>query len=100
MRIGSCSDDTICGVIALHQLDNHELATLFNPISSSYYPYANSSAWIVLGLLGVKGLPKTCSDCVERSWNVCGVILQSNRNRWTDVPGRPPSSIYSGTLVE
>ena len=79
MRIGSCSDDTICGVIALHQLDNHGLATLFNPISSSYYPYANSSAWIVLGLLGGKGIAKNmlrlCREVLEHLW--CNPAIKS-----------------------
>ena len=64
MCIGSCSDDTICGVIALHQLDNHGLATLFNPISSSYYPFANSSAWFVEGF----------HDCIGVAWGF-GIVL-------------------------
>ena len=75
MCIGSCSDDTICGVIALHQLDNHGLATLFNPISSSYYPYANSSAWIVLGLLGGKGIAKNMVLVLEHLW--CNPAIKS-----------------------
>ena len=47
-------------------------------------------------------------DCVpghsvgldDWSWNIRGVILQSRRNRSTDVQGHLTSSIYSGTSVE
>ena len=47
-------------------------------------------------------------DCVpghsvgldDWSWNIRGVILQSCRNRSTDVQGHLTSSIYSGTSVE
>ena len=37
---------------------------------------------------------KHAADCI------CGVILQSHRNRSTDVPSHLTSSIYSGTSVE
>ena len=42
---------------------------------------------------------KHAADC-EMSWDICGVILQSHRNRSTDVPSHLTSSIYSGTSVE
>ena len=40
------------------------------------------------------------ADCVERSWDVCGVILRSRCDRLTDVPSHLTTSIYSGTSVE
>ena len=36
----------------------------------------------------------------ERSWDICGVILRSPRDRATDVPSHLASSVYLGTSVE
>ena len=36
------------------------IANLRNPVSSSYYPYADSSAWIVVGLHGDLGIGLGC----------------------------------------